>query len=681
MNVSQTTSAALRALLALLVFVSAVLGSPAYAQDDEHVDGHDLFLAPDDGHPLDLVTIWRPEQYTPMKGGAQVMAEFAKSPVVLYRREYNAREADAYPLLDNLFGLNLGAFYAANPKFAFSATMPVFFTSSGVDPISKESSTSGPALGDLRLAAPITVRAPEPGVDGFGFSVVPLLDLPTGNQARWLGSEGVNAGVLIASGYTDTRFHITGNLGFEYRPRIEFRNLVGGPRLLMGVGGALMLNDEYSARAEVNLRPNLLHAQEVNGIDNWVRAAEMPGELILSMRGAYAGGLFWTAGGSLPYTRGTGAASFRLFAGVGYNFGPPVEPDTDLDGLVDSLDLCPERAEDFNGYVDDDGCPDLLAALTIRVQDTEGNTVTNATVDIDGQGYLVDGAGTLRLEELIPGTSPYITVGAPYMFEETVADLTLAEGENERLVVLEWMPGRVKIVTRSNKGAIVDAKVRLDGPQSLPPTSLGDDGEEIFELPPGQWRAMVSAEAFGTERRDFRINPGETSLIVIEVILQPTLVQVTEKEIVILEKVFFDFDKATIKEESFPVLDQVANTMLDHPHILMVEVQGHTDSKGSDEYNKELSQRRVESVVTYLTDKGVDASRLKPVGYGEEVPIATNKTSAGRAKNRRVQFIILETEASRAAKEAEEAAGGAEGAEEGAEGAEDATEPAEGSAP
>ncbi|MCB9746727.1 MAG: OmpA family protein, partial [Alphaproteobacteria bacterium] len=594
--------------------------------------------------------------------GVQGLLEFSKAPLVLYSQVDDRFER--YELVDNLIGLNLAATYGAHERFAFAATMPLFFTSTGYDPVTRAGpEAKGFALGDLRVAAPIGIAMPDPGVEGFGFSAVPFVDLPTGNQDRFLGSTGVNAGLLLASGYTDPRFHLTANLGFEYRPRIEFRNLRGGTQLLVAVGGALMITDEYAARAEVNLRPTLF-ANEVPG-------TELPGEVILSGRGRYANGVFWTAGGAFPWTRGASAASFRLFAGAGYAFGPPVEPDSDLDGLVDSLDLCPEAPEDFNGYVDDDGCPDQLATLILRVEDTEGNRVTNATVDIDGQTFLVDAEGVLRIEELIPGTSPYITVGAPYMFEETIADLTLVEGENERIVVLDWIPGRVKIITRSNKGAIVDAKVRLDGPESREPMQLGDDGEEIFELPPGQWRAMVSAESFGTERRDFRINPGETSLIVIEIILQPTLVRLEEKEIVILEKVYFDFDKDTIKEESFPVLDQVANAMLDNPHILLVEVQGHTDSKGTDEYNQDLSQRRVESVVRYLSEKGVDITRLVPVGYGESRPIATNKTSSGRAKNRRVQFIILETEASRAEKAAQEAQEGAEGAEgEGTEGGE-----------
>ena len=99
----------------------------------------------------------------------------------------------------------------------------------------------------------------------------------------------------------------------------------------------------------------------------------------------------------------------------------------------------------------------------------------------------------------------------------------------------------------------------------------------------------------------------------------------------------------------------MANTILYHPEILLIEVQGHTDSKGNDAYNQDLSQRRVNSVVKYLASKGVTVEILKPVGYGEAKPIASNSTAAGRAKNRRVQFVILDTVGLKAAREAEEA--------------------------
>ena len=118
------------------------------------------------------------------------------------------------------------------------------------------------------------------------------------------------------------------------------------------------------------------------------------------------------------------------------------------------------------------------------------------------------------------------------------------------------------------------------------------------------------------------------------------LVVVTAKKIELKQTVFFDTNKATIKPQSFALLDDVALAMKDNPTI-KVEVQGHTDSQGDDAMNLKLSQRRAESVRTYLIGKGVAADRMEAKGYGEEVPIADNRTSDGRSQNRRVEFVIL----------------------------------------
>lgn len=126
-------------------------------------------------------------------------------------------------------------------------------------------------------------------------------------------------------------------------------------------------------------------------------------------------------------------------------------------------------------------------------------------------------------------------------------------------------------------------------------------------------------------------------------------VQVTMAKIEILDKVFFDLDKATIKEESFSLLDEVAATINAYPRIKLIEVQGHTDHAGRAAYNKDLSARRAQSVVDYLISKGVQTDRLVAKGYGMEqplVPLPENgkETPEGAEKNRRVEFVILEQE-------------------------------------
>lgn len=114
---------------------------------------------------------------------------------------------------------------------------------------------------------------------------------------------------------------------------------------------------------------------------------------------------------------------------------------------------------------------------------------------------------------------------------------------------------------------------------------------------------------------------------------------------IVLPNVYFEFDKSDIKPESYPVLDGAAKTIftvLSTTPEAKFEVQGHTDSKGSDAYNQKLSEARASSVKEYLvTNHQIAAARLMARGYGESKPVASNDTDAGRAKNRRVEFVVL----------------------------------------
>ncbi|AKV00540.1 outer membrane protein OmpA [Labilithrix luteola] len=121
----------------------------------------------------------------------------------------------------------------------------------------------------------------------------------------------------------------------------------------------------------------------------------------------------------------------------------------------------------------------------------------------------------------------------------------------------------------------------------------------------------------------------------------PKAVVVTANEIIILQQVQFDTGKATIKKESDPLLDEVGGVLKDHPEITKIEVQGHTDDRGAAALNKKLSQQRADAIVVALAKRGIEKDRLTAKGYGPDKPIDTNKTEAGRAKNRRVQFQIL----------------------------------------
>jgi OOP family OmpA-OmpF porin len=126
--------------------------------------------------------------------------------------------------------------------------------------------------------------------------------------------------------------------------------------------------------------------------------------------------------------------------------------------------------------------------------------------------------------------------------------------------------------------------------------------------------------------------------------------QITEKKIEITEKVMFDYNKATIKEESNQLLNDVAEVLRENPKVQLINIEGHTDSDGADKYNKELSQQRADSVKAFLVSAGIEESRLVAIGYGEERPVADNATAEGKEANRRVEFVIAKVEKEKSGK-------------------------------
>lgn len=114
------------------------------------------------------------------------------------------------------------------------------------------------------------------------------------------------------------------------------------------------------------------------------------------------------------------------------------------------------------------------------------------------------------------------------------------------------------------------------------------------------------------------------------------------ERIVVKEAIHFDTDRDTIKSNSTRILDEVAQLIKNHPELVKIRVEGHTDTVGDAKSNLALSKRRAIAVRQYLVERGVDPDRLIAEGYGGDNPIAENTTDAGRAKNRRVAFTILD---------------------------------------
>lgn len=111
---------------------------------------------------------------------------------------------------------------------------------------------------------------------------------------------------------------------------------------------------------------------------------------------------------------------------------------------------------------------------------------------------------------------------------------------------------------------------------------------------------------------------------------------------IVTDPIYFDTGKATIKQQSIPTLDQVVAVFHKEKKLGLVEIGVHSDARGNDDYNLEMSQKRADAIRDYLIAKGVDANRLRAKGYGETRPIDKRANEAAWAKNRRTEFVILQ---------------------------------------
>ncbi len=182
--------------------------------------------------------------------------------------------------------------------------------------------------------------------------------------------------------------------------------------------------------------------------------------------------------------------------------------------------------------------------------------------------------------------------------------------------------------------AKIDATLKGERNKISMSAAKGSYEKEIPKL--GWYILSASAEGYLTTTDSVYAEHEDMTPFVKDLYLAPIEVGVTVR----LKNIYFDFDKTSLKKESFTELNKVVEFLNQNPSV-EIEIAGHTDSKGSDEYNANLSQGRSQAVVDYLISQGINEYRLSAHGYGESKPIDTNDTDEGRANNRRVEFTVL----------------------------------------
>ncbi|WP_300570794.1 OmpA family protein [Flavobacterium sp.] len=306
-----------------------------------------------------------------------------------------------------------------------------------------------------------------------------------------------------------------------------------------------------------------------------------------------------------------GADDDFLFHSVGLTFNFGNSKDSDNDGVSDSRDNCPDTPAGVS--VDKHGCPldkdaDGIADYLDTCPDVAGLKMLNGCPDRDNDGV---SDGTDRCPDIAGSVA---LKGCPDADNDGVADLDdkCPNTKSGTRVDVTGCP-----MDNDKDGVLNDDDRCPDtaGPASLKgcPDTDGDGVPDIDDRCPNTKGNIANKGCPEITKEDIK------------------------KITYIGSKIFFENNSDKLKVASLDQLDELAKILNRYEGAYLI-IEGHTDSNGSDEFNKTLSQKRTESVRAYLISKGIAESRLTGLGLGESKPIATNKTSLGRAKNRRVEL-------------------------------------------
>jgi outer membrane protein OmpA-like peptidoglycan-associated protein len=331
-------------------------------------------------------------------------------------------------------------------------------------------------------------------------------------------------------------------------------------------------------------------------------------------------------------------APYNVMIGIGYAFDTRAEEpevrEVSVERVVEHQIPPPPRGR-VVGTIVEQGTTTGVANAVISFP---GRDLTSLAGSVDGH---------FTSYELDPGEVA-IAISAPLYNDGSCAATIAPEGGDVNvtceLVALPRVGSVLAHVVGDTGTAVGGATVTVTGPQGFTVVTSPSGDFTRQDLPPGTYTARVEAEGFLITQATFDVVAREQATPEITLIARPrtSLVRVGAREITIRRQINFVTDSAEIVADSDALLTEIADVLLRHPEITRVEIQGHTDNRGGHDHNQDLSQRRAEAVRDWLIAHGVDGSRLEAHGYGDSNPIAPNITASGRARNRRVQFIITE---------------------------------------
>jgi outer membrane protein OmpA-like peptidoglycan-associated protein len=456
--------------------------------------------------------------------------------------------------------------------------LPVFLYANG-DQTGEET-----GLGDIAADAKATVLDGEDAPVDLAANV--RVSFPTATVATALHNPAVGYEVTAVVSREFGPVLLALNAGTRGGPQTSLENVELNDMFVGRLGAGLAFTE--SSGGAVELSTQVPYSASLSN------RAGSPLEFLASGYGYANRDLVIRAGAGGGLSPGVGSPDFRVLVGLGYEPREPAPPvDTDGDGLFDPQDACPTEPEDADSFDDHDGCPD---------PDNDRDGILDLADDCVSDPEDMDG---WQDEEGCPDPNTLL---------------------------------RVITKDAATTRPLDAARIAIQCGESV--TRSGTAPYET-ELPPGSCVVQASAVGYTAASMTVALVDGPPSEAVLT--LEPkkeARVIVTRERIELRESIRFETGKATIRKESFGILDETVQILTDYPEIVRLRIEGHTDERGGEAFNLELSKKRAAAVLTYFTGKGIDPARLTSEGYGEVRPLDPAHNTAAWEKNRRTDFFV-----------------------------------------
>ncbi len=584
---------------AAFVTGSLVLASPAQAQAQQRGFALDRF------DPADRGSEWFIADSLDLRGhlrpAAGVIGAWSYKPLIAY----DANKVEVARLVENQLFLHPGASMVFWDRLRAGINLPVAVYQNGerVQTADRLYSPPTSAVGDLRLSSDVRLFGEHLGP--VTMAVGTALYLPTGSRDDYTSDGTVRVAPRVSVAGDVSIVSYAARVGFAYRPLDErFERNPLGSEVTASLGAGVRVFD-----------PDLVVGPEIFG------STIVDDESFLKRRGTQ---LEWLLGAHYTkssvrfgggvgtgLTRGWGTPALRAFLGVEWT--PGIADDRDNDGIKDAEDACPNVAGVRTNDRRTNGCPETVVAPPPPPADRDGDGI------LDGEDACPDVRGAPNADRAKNGCLPDRDGDGVPDPSDACPDRA---GPKSDAPAKNGCPS-----DRDNDGIpdANDACPDMAGEASSDPLKNGcpadRDGDGVYD------REDACPDAQGPADPDPKHNGCP-------------LARIEDNQIKIIEQVQFKTNSAELLRDSDTTLLAVATILKAHPELAKIRIEGHSDNRGDEKHNRDLSYRRARAVEDWLVKFGIERKRFESLGYGTSRPIAPNNTEEGRETNRRVEFHI-----------------------------------------